>query len=48
MKKQILKEKKPDKMFDGQIEKPLSKMTTREKLDLLWIQMESKLNTRIK
>jgi hypothetical protein len=48
MKKRILKEKKPDKIIDVQNEKPLSKMTTREKLDILWLQMESKINIRIK
>ena len=48
MKKRIPKEKKPDKIIDGQNEKPLSKMTTREKLDILWLQMESKINIRIK
>ncbi|HMQ67597.1 MAG TPA: hypothetical protein PKA90_00820 [Ignavibacteria bacterium] len=28
-----------DPMFDGHIEKPLSKMTPKEKLDYLWLQM---------
>jgi len=29
-----------DPLFDGHLEKPLSKMTPREKLDYLWLQME--------
>jgi len=28
-----------DPMFDGHLEKPLSKMTPKEKLDYLWLQM---------
>ena len=28
--------------FDGHLEKPLSKMTPKEKLDYLWLQMEFK------
>ncbi len=31
--------KKIDPMFDGHLEKPLSKMTPKEKLDYLWLQM---------
>ncbi len=27
-----------DPMFDGHLEKPLSKMTPKEKLDYLWLQ----------
>lgn len=34
------KEKKIDPMFDGHLEKPLSKMTPREKIYYLWLQME--------
>ena len=48
MKKQILKAKKPDKMFDCQIEKPLFKMTPCEKLYFLWLQMEFKYQIRNK
>jgi len=48
MKKRVSKEKKPDKIIESPNEKPLSKMTTREKLDILWLQMESKINIRIK
>ena len=35
-----------DPMFDGHIEKPLSKMTPREKIDYLWLQMEFKYKIR--
>jgi hypothetical protein len=31
-----------DYMFDGHIEKPLSKMTPEEKLNYLWMQIEFK------
>ncbi|MDZ4711158.1 MAG: hypothetical protein SGI89_02395 [bacterium] len=34
--------KEIDTMFDGHIEKPLSKMTPKEKLEYLWLQMEFK------
>jgi len=34
------KEKKVDPNFDGHLEKPLSKMTPREKIYYLWLQME--------
>jgi len=34
--------KKPDPMFDGHLERPLSKMTHKEKLDYLWLQMNFK------
>ncbi len=33
-------------MFDGHIEKPLSKMTPREKIYYLWLQMEFKYKIR--
>jgi hypothetical protein len=35
-KKQI----KTDPLYDGHIEKPLSKMTPREKIHYIWLQME--------
>jgi hypothetical protein len=35
-----------DPMFDGHLEKPLSKMTSREKLYYLWLQMEFKYSIR--
>ena len=34
--------KPTDPMFDGHLEKPLSKMTPREKLMYLWLQTEFK------
>ena len=34
------KVRKTDPMFDGHLEKPLSKMTPREKIYYLWLQME--------
>lgn len=34
------KEKKVNTFFDGHLEKPLSKMTPREKIYFLWLQME--------
>jgi hypothetical protein len=37
---------KPDPLFDGHIEKPLSKMTPREKLHYIWLQMEFKYKIR--
>jgi hypothetical protein len=33
---------KIDPFFDGHIEKPLSKMTPKEKLHYLWLQMQFK------
>ncbi len=38
--------KEIDKMFDGHLEKPLSKMTPREKVDYLWLQMKFKWQIR--
>lgn len=35
-----------DPMFDGHIEKPLSKMTPKEKLDYIWLQMMFKWKIR--
>jgi hypothetical protein len=36
-------DKKPiDKDFDGHLEKPLNKMTPKEKLDYIWSQIELK------
>jgi len=39
-----------DPMFDGHIEKPLSEMTTKEKLDYLWLQtvFNWKVRTKVK
>ncbi len=34
--------KEIDPMFDGHLEKPLSKMTPGEKLEYIWMQMEFK------
>jgi len=31
--------KTPDPLFDGHLEKPLGKMTPREKLRYIWLQM---------
>ncbi|MDQ3022481.1 MAG: hypothetical protein M3R36_18225 [Bacteroidota bacterium] len=38
--------KKIDPMFDGHLEKPLSKMSPKEKLDYLWMQMMFKWQIR--
>ncbi|MEO8666816.1 MAG: hypothetical protein ABI462_15095 [Ignavibacteria bacterium] len=38
--------KEIDEMFDGHIEKPLSGMTPKEKLDYLWLQMKFKWDIR--
>ncbi|MEO8211419.1 MAG: hypothetical protein ABI840_12745 [bacterium] len=38
--------KEIDPMFDGHLEKPLSKMTPKEKLDYLWMQMMFKWQIR--
>jgi hypothetical protein len=42
--------KEIDPMFDGHIEKPLSSMTPREKIDYLWLQMmfKWKIRNRVK
>jgi len=39
-----------DPMFDGHIEKPLSQMTPKEKLDYLWLQtvFNWKVRTKVK
>jgi len=37
-----------DAMFDGHIEKPLSQMTPKEKLDYLWLQTVFKWKVRTK
>ena len=37
-----------DPMFDGHIEKPLSQMTPKEKLDYLWLQTVFKWKVRTK
>ena len=39
-----------DPMFDGHIEKPLSQMTPKEKLDYLWLQtvFKWKVSTKVK
>ena len=42
MKKHKKQSKPTDPMFDGHLEKPLSKMTPREKLKYLWLQTEFK------
>jgi hypothetical protein len=34
------KEKRIDPIFDGHLEKPFSKLTPREKIYYLWLQME--------
>jgi hypothetical protein len=41
-----LKNKEIDPLFDGHLEKPLSKMTPREKIHYLWLQMEFKYKIR--
>lgn len=38
--------KRIDPLFDGHLEKPLSKMTVREKLRYIWLQMEFKYAIR--
>lgn len=38
--------KEIDPMFDGHLEKPLSKMTPKEKIDYLWMQMMFKWQIR--
>lgn len=38
--KEKVKFKNIDPMFDGHLEKPLSKMNPKEKLQYLWLQME--------
>ncbi|MDQ3194010.1 MAG: hypothetical protein M3P82_03310 [Bacteroidota bacterium] len=38
--------KEIDEMFDGHLEKPLSDMTPKEKLDYLWLQMKFKWQIR--
>lgn len=38
--------KEIDPMFDGHLEKPLSSMTPREKIDYLWLQMMFKWKIR--
>jgi len=43
-----LNNKEIDYMFDGHIEKPLSKMSPKEKLDYLWMQMMFKWKIRNK
>ena len=37
---------KIDPLFDGHLEKPLSKMNPKEKLHYLWLQMEFKYSIR--
>jgi len=38
--------KEIDPLFDGHLEKPLSKMTPKEKLDYLWLQIMFKWQIR--
>jgi hypothetical protein len=38
--------KEIDPLFDGHLEKPLSKMSPREKIYYLWLQMEFKYRIR--
>lgn len=38
----IMNGKEVDPIFDGHIEKPLSKMNAKEKLEYLWLMMEFK------
>lgn len=38
--------KEIDPMFDGHLEKPLSSMTPREKIDYIWLQMMFKWKVR--
>lgn len=38
--------KEIDPLFDGHLEKPLSSMTPREKIDYLWLQMMFKWKIR--
>jgi hypothetical protein len=40
------KAKKIDPMFDGHLEKPLSSMSPRDKIYLLWLQMKFKYDIR--
>jgi hypothetical protein len=40
--------KKIDPLFDGHIEKPLSKMTSEEKIHYLWLQMLFKHKIKIR
>jgi hypothetical protein len=40
------KSKKIDPMFDGHLEKPLSNMSPRDKIYLLWLQMKFKYDIR--
>lgn len=46
MKRKTKINKKPDKMFDGHLERPVSKMTPKEKIDYLWSVMEFKYKIR--
>jgi hypothetical protein len=46
MKKANKQNGKVDPMFDGHLEKPLSKMTPKEKLHYIWIQMVFKWNLK--
>lgn len=41
MKKRI-RRNKTDTLFDGHLEKPISKMNAEEKINYLWLQMEFK------
>jgi hypothetical protein len=41
-----LNSKITDPMFDGHLEKPLSKMTPKEKLHYIWIQMVFRWNLK--
>ncbi len=40
------RKKKIDPMFDGHLEKPMSSMSPREKIYLLWLQMKFKYDIR--
>lgn len=42
MKRKINTNKKPDKKFDGHLERPVSKMSPKEKIDYIWSLMEFK------
>jgi len=44
--KEIIKSNKIDPLFDGHLEKTLYKMTPKEKLNYLWLQMEFKFAIR--
>jgi len=48
MKTKTNKIKRPDRMFDGHLERPISKMTPKEKIDYIWAQMEFKYKIRNK